>query len=75
MTDAEERIAAIEASDITGPNKLAAICEIMIPHLIELREAATSLEERKSLNQRLATNRRLLKFAKSRQGYIEEPKE
>lgn len=71
MTELERRIAEIEASGVSGPNKLAMVCEAMIPHLVAEREAAKSDTERKQLSVRLKTNTGLLRWAKTRAGYVQ----
>lgn len=74
MTDLERQLAEIEASGLTGPNKLAATCEARIPALIAERDAATTKRARKDLNRRLSLARSLLRWATSRAGYVQPGK-
>lgn len=37
----QARIAEAEAREPSGPNRMAAVCELMIPYLLEKRDAAT----------------------------------
>lgn len=74
MTDElKHRLAAIDASEEPGPNKLAATCEAMVPALIAERDAAKDRGTRKKLNSRIHTTRMLLRWAKSRAGYVGLP--
>ncbi len=57
----------------SGPNKLAADCERVIPELIAARDAAKTAKERKQLSSRLKTARYLLRWAKTRAGYVAAP--
>ncbi len=70
MTELERKIADVDASGVSGPNQLAAVCEVMIPHLVAERDAAKCSVERKQFSIRLKTNRRLLRWARKRAGYV-----
>lgn len=59
----------------SGPNGLARLCEDRIAELIEQRAECQSSAERKPINKHLHTLRELLRFAKSRAGYVETPED
>ena len=54
-----------------GPNGLARKCEALLPTLLADREAAKTKQERKHLSSRIKATRMLLKWAKTRAGYVE----
>ena len=68
------RMAEIEASDVSGPNKLALVAEVTLPELLRLRDAAKTKRERKHFSGRIRITRDLLKWAKTRAGYVEPVK-
>ncbi|HEX8443034.1 MAG TPA: hypothetical protein VF631_05240 [Allosphingosinicella sp.] len=68
------RMAEIEASAVSGPNKLALVAEVTLPELIRLRDAATTKRERKHFSGRIRITRGLLRWAKTRAGYVQPVK-
>lgn len=56
-----------------GPNGLAVKCEAILPGLLAARDAAPTKRERKQLSSRIKTARMLLKWAKTRAGYVTPP--
>lgn len=74
MTEEEKsrRIEEIEASGMSGPNKGAAVSEVMLPYLKARLDATTDKAERKPLKSRIRTNRMLRDWCKTRAGYRAE---
>lgn len=56
-----------------GPNGFARFCEDRIAELMEQRAECQSPAERQSINKHLHTLRDLLRWCKSRSGYVETP--
>lgn len=51
-------------------NEMADECAALLPDLLAQREAATDKRERKALSSRIKTTRMLLRWCKSRAGYV-----
>lgn len=58
-----------------GPNGLARLCEDRIAELVVQRAECRTREARRPINQHLHTLRGMLRFAKSRAGYVETPQD
>ena len=58
----------------TGPNRMAEMLEERIAELM-LEKAALPQSERRPINQRLHQLRNLLRWCKTRAGYVEPPKD
>lgn len=56
-----------------GPNGLARFCEDRIAELESAKAECRTRDERSPINKHLFTLRDLLRFAKSRAGYVETP--
>jgi hypothetical protein len=58
-----------------GPNGLARLCEDRIAELEAAKAACRSREERRPINQHLHTLRDMLRWCRSRAGYVETPRD
>ena len=56
--------------DQSGPNRMAADMDALIPNLVAQRDATKDKRERAELNSRLKAARMLSRFAKTRAGYV-----
>jgi hypothetical protein len=59
----------------SGPNGMARFCEDRIAELEAAKAECRTREARRPINQHLHTLRDLLRFAKSRAGYVETPQD
>jgi len=55
-------------------SRMVADCEERLPGLLAAREGAKSTRERKQFSSRIRTTRMLLRWAKSRAGYVPPPR-